>query len=64
MAHTSDWIQYRTVLFKAMRADMRCVICPPNRGENSHRWVKHGARKPRYKNIQRATIRKGIIHGS
>jgi len=57
MAHTRDWIFHRTQLFASMREDLRCLLCPPNRGENSRRWVKHGADKPRYKNIDRTTIR-------
>lgn len=32
------------------QTDLRCPICPPHKGENAGRHVKHGAKKPKYKN--------------
>jgi hypothetical protein len=38
---------------KGRREDLRCSFCPPNRGENSSRKAKHGAKKPKYKDKRR-----------
>lgn len=29
------------------RKDLRCSFCPPNKGENTKRRAKHGAKKPK-----------------
>ena len=34
---------------KRRRDTLKCDICPPNRGENSTRHAKHGAKKPKKK---------------
>lgn len=32
---------------------LRCSICPPNKGENAMRKAKHGKGKPKYKDRRR-----------
>lgn len=34
---------------KNRRFQLRCGICPPNKGENANRKPRHGAKKPKYK---------------
>lgn len=38
-----------SVYAKLGRRRLNCELCRPHRGENRGRWVKHGVRKPRYK---------------
>jgi hypothetical protein len=35
---------------KLNRRHLNCDHCPPHRGENRGRRVKHGPQKPKYKN--------------
>lgn len=37
--------------------ELRCPICPPNRGENVKRRSRHGARKAKYKDHFRNDFR-------
>lgn len=39
-----------SVVWKMRRRNLRCSVCPPNRGENASRRPKHGVKKPKYKN--------------
>lgn len=32
------------------RKELKCPICPPNKGENAKRKAKHGVKKRKYKN--------------
>lgn len=34
---------------KIKKLQLVCAFCPPNKGENSTRKSKHGAKKPKYK---------------
>lgn len=34
-----------------------CPYCPFHGGENSRRWIKRGTQKPKYKNINRSTVK-------
>jgi hypothetical protein len=34
---------------KLRRLELRCSVCPPNKGENSKRHAKHGPRPPKSK---------------
>lgn len=31
------------------KIDLKCSLCPPHKMENASRRVKHGSKKPRYK---------------
>lgn len=42
-----------TVAKRLQRLDLRCSICPPNKGENASRRAKHGPKKPKYKSKRR-----------
>lgn len=42
-----------TVAKRLQRLDLRCSICPPNKGENASRKAAHGAKKPKYKDRRR-----------
>lgn len=35
------------------RRKLVCSFCPPHRRENATRWVRHGVKKPRYKDKRR-----------
>lgn len=39
-----------SVYKKLNRRHLNCPICPPHKGENRGRRVKHGPQKPKYKN--------------
>jgi len=34
---------------KLRRKNLRCALCPPNKGENAKRQSRHGHRKPKKK---------------
>lgn len=42
---------------------LRCVMCPPHRGENATRYPSHGPQKPRYKTTKRAARAQGAPRG-
>lgn len=41
-----------------VRDELRCSLCPPNRGENAKRRARHGDRKARYKDHSRNDFRR------
>lgn len=57
-SHTRDWIFNRRRIIAQYKLTLNCLLCKPNRGENSGRWVRHGEQKPRYKNIDRSSVRR------
>lgn len=40
--------------------ELKCTICPPNKGCNNNSFKKHGAQKFKKKNINRESIRESI----
>jgi hypothetical protein len=46
-----------TIDDRLRRTHLSCSYCPPNRGENAGRYVKHGEQKPRYKNKRQKTAK-------
>lgn len=38
-----------TVINRLNRGKLRCSLCPPNKGENTKCYKKHGVKKPKKK---------------
>jgi hypothetical protein len=47
----------------ALKGDIKCDLCPPNRGDNANRKAKH-ATKPKKRNARRARSLKQLLEAT
>ena len=57
MTHGGGHTWSRTRKKQLVNDTGKCPYCGWHSGENARGWTKHGKRKPKYKNIDRQTIR-------